>query len=102
MAIIDEIKAAEEKAQKIKDDAKAAARADSEIIETEAKNKAADMKNKAAEEAAAAQSKAEAEAKAASDKARAETEKECESLMKSGREHIREAAELIFKGACDI
>ena len=33
MAIIDEIKAAEKKAQQIKDDARAAARADAEMIE---------------------------------------------------------------------
>ena len=64
MAIIDEIKAAEEKAQKIKEDAKAAARADAEMIETDAKNKAAEMKKKAADEALSAQAKAEAEAKA--------------------------------------
>ena len=102
MAIIDEIKAAEEKAQKIKDDAKAAARADAEMIETEAKNKAANMKAKAADEAAAAELKAEAEAKAAADEARKISEKECESLMESGRKHVKEAAELIFKGACEI
>ena len=102
MAVIDEIKAAEEKAQKIKEDAKAAARADAEIIETEAKNKAADMKANAADESSANQAKAEAEAKEAAKKARAESDAECEELKNSGRQHLKEAAELIFKGACEI
>ena len=102
MAIIDEIKVAEEKAQKIKEDAKAAARADCETIEVEAKNKAAAMKKKAADEAAVMQSKAEAEAETEAEKARALSEEECAKLVSEGRKHLKEAAELIFKGACDI
>ena len=102
MAIIDEIKAAEQRAQKIKDDAKAAARADAEVIETEARKKASDMKEKAKADAAAAESAAEAEAGAEAERTRAECAEKCDAILRNGRLHVEEAAELIFKGACDL
>jgi len=102
MAIIDEIKAAEAEAQKLKEDAKAAARADAEMIETEARKKAADMKAKAEAEAKAMTAKAEEEAAELSNKAKEQSDKECEALKSAGRERLDAAVELIFKGAADI
>ena len=102
MAIIDEIKAAEARAQKIKDDAKAAARADGEMIETEARKKAAEMKSAAEAEAAAMRVKAEAEAAEMAAEAAAKSEKECKTILAAGRMRLDEAVELILKGASEL
>ena len=102
MAIIDEIKAAEARAAKIKDDAKAAARADGEIIETEARKKAAEMKEKAEADAQAMKAAAEAEAAEAAAKSAAASGKECEVIIAAGRARLDEAVKLILKGASEI
>gem|GEM_PF-6075224 len=60
------------------------------------------MKAKAADEAAISQSKAEAEAEAEAKKARALSDEECARLISEGRKHLKEASELIFKGAIDV
>ncbi len=99
MAIIDEIKEAEKKAQKIKDDAKAAARADSELIETEARNKAAELKKEAREKADALIKAAETEAGAARVKRKEESDAECEHIKAEGRQNVDRAAESIFERA---
>lgn len=102
MAIIDEIKEAEKQAQKIKDDAKAAARADAELIETEAVNTAAQRKKEAREKADALIAKAEAEAEAAAVKRKADSEAECERIKAAGRQNVDRAAEAIFERAISL
>jgi F0F1-type ATP synthase membrane subunit b/b' len=102
MAIIDEIKAAEAQAQKLKDDAKAAARADAEMIEEEARKKAADKRAKAEAEAKAMISDAEREAREFTEKAKEQSDRDCEALRSAGRERLAEAVELILKGASGI
>lgn len=99
MAIIDEIKEAEKKAQKIKDDAKAAARADAEMIETEAKNEAAERKKAAHEKAEEMISQAEADAKAAQAEKKIASDEECERIKASGREKVGLAADAVFERA---
>ncbi len=99
MAIIDEIKEAEKKAQKIKDDAKAAARADAETIETEALSEAAARKKAAREEADALISSAGAEAEEARKAARSDSDAECSAIRAQGEAKIGAAADSIFERA---
>ena len=102
MEIIDEIKAAEKKAQKLKDDAKAAARADAEMIDAEAKKKAALIKSDAAAQAAKAEADAKAEAESITAEAKKASELECAKLKEDGMGKLKEAVGLIFKGALEI
>lgn len=102
MAIIDEIKAAEKKAQQIKDDARASGRADAEMIEVEAKKKAAEMKQIAQKQAEERIDQARRAAEEATAKAKRLSDDECRAITDNGRKKLDEAAELIFKGAIGI
>lgn len=102
MAIIDEIKAAEKKAQQIKDDARAAARADAEMIEAEAKKKAAAMKDAAQRKAEENAAEARRKADALTAEAMKRSEAECRAVKEAGENKLDEAAELIFKGAIGV
>lgn len=102
MAIIDEIKAAELKAAKIKEDAKASARSDSEIIEVEANRKAKAMKDEALSEMRKLLQKAETESETSYAQAAGQTKADCEKLIEKGSENIDAAADMIFEKALII
>lgn len=102
MAVLDEIKEAEQQAQKIKDDAKTAARSDAEVIESEAKKKGEDMKADARKAAKAELDESKARAERVTLDAKAKSDAACEALKKSAEPGFEKAVAFIMEKALDI